>query len=532
MKKLKSITLLLGSLALAGCTGGGIKHQGMVLNLNTEPATLHPIRSTDAVASQVQSYVLDSLLTRDIKTFQWKPALATKWSVSPGHTHFTFTLRKNAFWPNGTPVTAGDVAFSFKALKDPSYGGVHLLPYYENIESVKILSSSKVQFKVSKKYFKNFDTVAGLTIIPEYIYKDKSKKFTRILPGSGPYILKQYDKGRHIILTQNPRWWGRGIYPNTHRISQITFKFIPDENDQLIRMQAGDLDMIGLSVEAYEQKTNKPPWGISLIKKEVRNKQSSGYNYIGWNLKQALFQNPDTRQALAHLMNRELINQKFNYNKKVLATGPWYKWNDYADSSVKPVLFDPAAARKLLHKAGWYDTDKNGVLDKKINDKKTEFRFTLIYANKDSEKYYTLYQEDLKKNGILMQLRFMDWSAFLKLLNEKKFSAVALAWSGGSVDPDPKQIWHSDSARPGGSNFISYSNAKVDALIDKGRMEMNKSKRIALFKEVYRLIAKDHPYLFLFNTPVWFYAHNRRIITQKDFYPYGLGTEYWQIRPE
>ena len=523
--------ILLSFFLLSACTNAPLKHTHFVRNLNTEPSTLHPIRSTDAVASIVQSYIIESLLTRNINTYKWEPALAEKWKISKDHKYFTFYLRKDAKWPNGKPVTATDVAFSFKAYKDPSFGGPHHAPYYENIESAEILNSYQIKFKTKKKYFDNFSILAGLSIIPEYIYKDKEKKFTRVLPGSGPYILKQYEKGKQIKLVQNPNWWGRKIKPHIYRIKQILFKFISDENDQLIRMQAGQLDFLGLSAEAYETKTSSPPWGISIIKKQVQNKAASGYNYIGWNLKNPLFQNRNVRKALTHLMNRKLINQKFNYNKKSLATGPWYSWSDYADSSIAPIDFNPAKAHQLLTQAGWKDNNKNGVLDKIIQGQKTEFHFTLIYPNKDYEKYFTIYQQDLKKHGIDMQLRFMDWSAFLKLVHEKKFAAVSLGWSGGSIDIDPKQIWHSESARPGGSNFISYTNPEVDRLIDKGRMELDRNKRIQLFKKIYRLIAEDYPYLFMFNNPITFYARNKRVLVEKDFYLYSLGTEHWQINP-
>ena len=226
------------------------------------------------------------------------------------------------------------------------------------------------------------------------------------------------------------------------------------------------------------------------------------------------------------------MNKKFQYGKAKLATGPWYSWSDYADPLIKPIPFDPKQAGELLNSAGWQDTDKNGVLDKIIQGQKKEFKFTLIFPSKDFEKYLTIYQQDLKKSGINMSLRFMDWSAFIKLLREKKFEAVTLGWSGGSVELDPKQIWHSESAREGGSNFIQYSNPEVDHLIDEGRVEMNRDKRIKIFQKVYRLVAEDYPYLFLFNSPVQFYTHSKKVKMEKDTYLYELGTRYWWLNSE
>ena len=130
-----------------------------------------------------------------------------------------------------------------------------------------------------------------------------------------------------------------------------------------------------------------------------------------------------------------------------------------------------------------------------------------------------------------LSLKLLDWTSFLKILDDKKFDAVMLGWGGGSVDLDPKQIWHTQSSLlKGGSNFISYSNPTVDKLIDKGRTQLNKRARIKAFQKVYRLIAEDVPYIFLFNSPHYFYGVNRRIERPKPTLIYFLGHEYWSLK--
>ena len=508
-------------------------HNRLVRNFYSEPDSLHPIRSTDAYAKIIHDHVLDSFLKRNLDTFEWDPHLAEKWTVSEDGKTFTFTLRKDVTWHDGKPLTAQDVVFSFNAYKDPSFGGARFVSYFEHIESATILDEHRVQFKASKTYIGNLETIGEtMRIIPEHIYKDKEKKLNNTLIGSGPYKLKKYDKSKQIVLEQNQDWWGRTVKNNLHRIKTIVFKFIENENDQLIRMAAGDFDFLELSSEAYYKKTDKAPWGDTVLKKKIKNKAPAGYSFIAWNLKNPLFQDKKVRQALTHLANRKLMNEKFQYSQAKLATGPWYLWSEYADPSVLPIPFDPEQARKLLKEAGWKDTDKNGILDKVINNQKSEFRFTLIFPNKDYEKYFTLYQQDLKKSGIIMSLRFMDWPAFIKKMTGKQFTAVSLAWITYTTEQDPKQIWHSESAMKQGSNFISYSNPQVDQLIDSARTEMNKEKRIPILRQVYRIIADEAPYLFLFNTPVQFYAHSKKVKMEKDTYNYGVGLEYWQISPE
>ena len=505
----------------------------LVRNLSADPSSLHPIRSTDAFAKVIFDHVLDTLLRRNLDTFEWDPYLAKKWTISEDGKTFTFTIRKDVKWHDGTPLTAQDVIFSFKAHKDPSFGGARYVSYFEHLESATVLDEHRVQFKASKTYMGHMEVIGEtMRIIPEHIYKDKEKKLNTTVLGSGPYKLKRYDKGKQLILQQNEEWWGRKIKNNLHRIKTIVFKFIENENDQLIRMASGDLDFLALSSEAYHKKTNKAPWGNTVFKKKITNKAPGNFSFIAWNLKNPLFQDKKVRKALAHLANRTLMNEKFQYGQARLATGPWYPWSEFADPNVKPLLFDPEKARQLLKQAGWEDTDKNGILDKVINNQKTEFRFTLIFPTKDVEKYYTLYQQDLKKSGIDMFLRFMDWQAFIKKLQSKKFTAVSLAWVTYSTDVDPKQIWHSESTMKNGSNFISYSNPQVDQLIDSARVEMNKEKRIPTLRKVYRIIADDAPYLFLFSSPVRFYAHSKKVKMEKDTYNYGIGSQYWQISSE
>ncbi|MEK7357473.1 MAG: ABC transporter substrate-binding protein, partial [Bdellovibrionota bacterium] len=153
----------------------------------------------------------------------------------------------------------------------------------------------------------------------------------------------------------------------------------------------------------------------------------------------------------------------------------------------------------------------------------------LFYANKDNEKYYVLYQSDLKKVGVEMKLQLLEWNALLKKLDEKQFDAVALGWGGGSVDNDPKQIWHSASMAAGGSNYISYSNPTVDKMIDEARAEMDKKKRIPLLRKVYQEIANDVPYAFMFNDKYVMYAHNTKVGKPKETFKYSVGTGYWWL---
>ena len=533
----KSAALFLWLFSLSHCLPGSHqlkinRSETFFNNLNGEPENLHPIKSTDYYSSVVQYHILESLLERNKDTYEWDPALAKSWNISPDGKTFTFELFENLKWSDGKALTAHDVKFSFEVYRNPEYGGIRYLPYFEKIDRALVLSDTSIQFKVKEAYFGNFQVIAGMDVIPQHIYQDPKLKMSKNLIGSGPYVLDQYIKGKILVLKQNPLWEGKSQPLNKGKwnFPTLVFRFVKNESDVLLRMEKEHLDFSYLSAESFLEKTKQPPWDTKIRKVQFSNKSSKGYNFIGFNLKNPLFKDKNVRKALAHLFNRKLMNKKFRYNQSELARGPWYFWSDYADPQVKAIEFDPKKAIELLKSAGWKDENKNGILENTINGAKKEFSWTIIFSNPDYEKYLTFYQEDLKQAGIELKLKVLDWTSFLRLIDDKSFSAVMLGWSGGSIDFDPKQIWHSASAQNKGSNFISYSNPQVDALIDKGRAQLNKKDRIKTFREVYRLIAEDVPYIFMFNNRKGFYGVNKRIDIPAPTFNYDQGMSYWSFK--
>ncbi len=510
------------------------KGGSIVLNIEGEPPTIHPITSSDLYAQKVLAYTCEGLLTRNLETYEWQATLADKWEISKDNKIFTFHLRPNLFFHDGQPVTAEDVKFSFDAIFNPAYEAANLRPYFEGIAKVEVVDPQTVKFYAKDSYFKNFESAATLTVIPKHVYGDveKSKKMSRSVVCSGPYSLAKFDRGQMIQLKKFDKWWGntavetKGMY----NFDTITMRFYKDENVYLERAKKGDVDYIEMRIEAFMKKTDGAPWGTTLLKHKIANDSPKSYGFVGWNFRRDIFQDKNVRVALAHLMNREEMNKKFRYGLSDLANGPIYVRSEYNPKN-KVLNYSPKKAQELLAKSGWKDSDKDGTLDKIINGKKVDFRFTMIFANKDTEKYWTMYKEDLKKAGIDMEIKYLEWNSFLKILDEGNFDAVSLAWGGGTVEPDPKQIWHSSSAVAGGSNFIAYKNLEVDKLIEEGRLEGNKAKRIAVLKKAFEKIADDAPYVFMFNDKFEFYATSSRLAMPAETFKYDTGKETWWVKP-
>src|SRR5262249_2081621 len=146
---------------------------------------------------------------------------------------FTFTLRKDAKFHDGKPVTSADVKFSFDAIFDPKFNVAHKRPYYENFEKVEAVDAYTVRFTTKNKYFLNFETAAELDVVPKHFYdvEDGSKKNKTIM-GSGPYKLESYDQGQSIMLVRNKDWWGNSVpaRKGENNFEHVRFRFTKDQD--------------------------------------------------------------------------------------------------------------------------------------------------------------------------------------------------------------------------------------------------------------------------------------------------------------
>lgn len=531
----RKLVLFILILSLAACQGKSKKSGNTIyMNIGGEPTTLSPLSSVDGYTPAVHGYIFEGLLDRDLDTFEWKPGLATEWKISNDKRAFDFKLREGVKFHDGTEFTADDVKFSFDVIFTDDYKAVQARSYYEAIKEVQIIDKYNVRFVLKDDYFQNFEYCAGLTILPKHFYSNSENKkdFGKKLSGTGPYMFTKYDKGQKIILVKNPNWWGNTAETEkgSHTIPKVVLRFSSEENVSLELLKKGDIDFLGLRPDGFVKKTVGKIWEEKIIKVKTENKTPKGYSFIGFNFKHPVLKDVQVRKALSMLFNRPLMQDKFEYNLSDPASGPIYVQSDYANHEVKPVAYDPLAALKILKDAGWADTDKNGILDKVIGGKKTNLSFTILEPTQEMMKYLTIFKEDASKSGVEINIKNVEWNSFIKLLDERNFDAVRLAWGGGGVDIDLKQIWHSSSISGGGSNFIGYSNKEVDRIIDQYRKIYEKAARIPMLKRAHEIIASEYPYIFFFNNKYTLYGHTKRINKPKDTFQYGLGQQFWTIK--
>ncbi len=533
---------LMASTALAAVDANPKAPKGGVLNfhLANEPESIHPIMNGDLYTSYVNGYVQDALCSRDMNTWEHVPRIAEKWEISKDGLQFTFNLRKDAYFHNGENITAEDVKFSLEHIREPKLQALDQVPYYEGIIKIEVLDKYTIKFTAKEKYFKNLSVVCGITVIPKSVYGDvdRSVKMQKESVGAGPYKIEKYNKGQMIVIKKFDNWYGAKLpyYKGYFNFDLINFKFTKESAVVAEKLKKGELDYVELSrADDYLAVAGKPFKALydapKFYGKAVKNQMPKSYGYIGFNFLDPILKDKNVRLAFAHLVNRNEMNKKFFENLNDLATGP-VSVNSKQAAAVKPIEFNPSKAKEILTKAGWSDSDKNGILEKVIDGTKTELKLTFIYARKESEKQWTIIKEDCKKAGIDLELKLLEWNSFLKTLDDNKMQLWAMGWGGGDIEMDPKQIWHSTSNGKGGSNRGSYANAEVDKLIDEGRGELNDQKRATLFKKAYTMIAQDVPYVFLFNVKYDFYAMSKKMAQPGDSFKYDFGyTTWWAAQP-
>ncbi len=515
--------LLGGTLGMAACEVQTARDPYTLrYHLGSEPDTLNRLTATDAYESRINGFIFDSLIERDNETLEFKPKLAKHWEVSEDKLTFTFYLRDDIKWHDGKPFSADDVVYTFQKIQDEKVDAPHLRVYYKDIKNIEKLDAHTVRFTYAIPYFKALEFVGGIPVIPKHVFDD-GQEFNnhpagRAPIGNGPYKFVSWETGKKILLEKNLQYWDKSKPP---KLNKILFKIIPDDTVSLQVLKKGDLDVESLRPIQWIRQTEDERFKKQFAKHQY---YTPSYRYIGWNLRKPMFQDKRVRQALARLVNREAIVNKLEYGLGKLTTGPFWVFGYEYNQSLVPIPFDIAGAKKLLDEAGWIDRDGDGVREK--DGVKFEFEFLIPAGNAFYTRIATIMTQDFEAAGIAINIRTMDWAAFVNQLNSRNFEAVSLAWSFG-FDEDPYQVWHSSQADKG-SNFVGFINPEADKIMEAARQVFDKDERARLYHRLHEIIYDEQPYTFLYTGPALVARHQR--FDNVKVYKGGLDILEWGVK--
>ncbi len=530
-------------------TRGGVppaKEDVLLLSYPNDPDTINALTSNDTVSRAWQQWVYEALAeSRFDDPDKWDPALAESWQFDQEKLEYTIKLRRGVKWhpirfPNGKwvrdrEVTAYDVKFTFDCILNPHTEAAALRSYYldpdaKNEEDrikiqVKVIDKYTVKIRWKKPYFMANEFTLGIPIIPRHVYSRneqgqpisldfRSQEFAqafnshwanKTMCGTGPLRLEKWERDKQVVLVRNEEYWGKPFY-----FSHVIYKQITNPSTVFHQVLNGELDWSGISDRnLFVQGLERPE--VKQGKVVALSYEYMGYRYVGWNLTRPQFSDREVRWALSYATPVDSMIKNILHGLAVRVTGPFLPSSPANDPELKPVPYDLDKARQMLDKAGWRDTDGDGIRDKVIDGQKVPLQFELmIYA--DSPMYRRIAEmmkDSYRQIGVQMLISPNKWALMLQRLRKRNFDACMLGWAL-SWRGDPFQIWHSSQADlPDSSNAISYRNPQVDKLIDRLRVTMDPQEQYKLYRQIHRLIYEDQPYTFLFQDKATVMHHAR-----------------------
>ncbi len=467
---MKQLFFLLLPLFLAAST--------LHLSTSSNPSRINPILATDSASSEIANYIFNGLVKYNKDGKQIVGDLAKNFYFENNVT-LVFELRDGVKWQDGAPFTAQDVLFTYELINSPQV----VSPYtssFRMVKSVEVVDDLTLKVIYKEPYFKALELwMSG--ILPYHLLKDEknimSSHFNTKPVGTGPYWLSKLEFSKNIELEANEDY-----FEHRPRIDRIIYHVIPDANTRFLMLKTQKVDIGELEAMQIERQVEKPFFDNYRVIEEIAH----AYTYLGFNLRREKFQDPRVREALSLAINRqELVDILFMGHGQV-CTGPFLPGGPSFNSSVKAPSQNLKRAKALLKEAGY--------------DAAHPFSFEIATSNSSSIRPYAaqILQYQLAKAGVEVKLRVMEWQAFLNtVVFPREFDTVLLGWSL-SLSPDPYLLWHSDSDKPGGFNFIGYHNKDVDTLIETMQGTVERIELSKIQKKIFASVVKDNPYLFLF----------------------------------
>lgn len=445
------------------------------LSITSNPSRINPILSTDSASSEITKWLFNALVTYD-KDGKVIPELCESYQFIDDTT-LVFHLKRDVTWSDGVPFSAKDIVFTYETILSPTI----YTPYssgFMHILHVKSLDDFTVEVKYKYPYFKALE-VWMMEILPQHLLKDEkdlmTSKFNQAPLGTGPYTLGSFSISKDIVLEAN-----KNYFIHKPNLDKIIFHYLPDKSAEFLMLKSKKLDVGSLTPLQLERQIDDELKKNYTIYEDIAH----NFSYLGFNLQNEKFKNPKVREALSLAIDRQELVDILYFGHGKVCNGPFLPGTGAFNETVKSPKPDIKRAKELLKEAGY---DENHPLE-----------FELSTSASGSGSYSAqILQHQLKKSGVIMKLRIMEWQAFLNtVIMPRKFEAVLMGWALG-LKPDAYSIWHSESQKKGGFNFIGYHNDEVDTLIKKAEKVVDQEKFDAIYKEIFAKIVQDNPYLFL-----------------------------------
>lgn len=454
-------------------------------------------------ASQTSS----SLVTEGLLDFDFDlnpmPLLATEWEVSEDGLTYQFKLRQGVKWHDGNDFTSRDVKFSLETSKRLHPRNRATLSHVSEIETP---DEHTVILRLTQPipYLLRALSSMESPIVPSHLYKEGDDALTNnnnVAPiGTGPYVFKEWVRGSHVMWEKNPAYWNPGL----PRVDALVAKIIQDAAARVVAFETGSVD-IGYRTPVPYREVDRIA-GLPHIALETRGYEYDTPNMIllETNLRDQYLSNKLVRQAIAHTIDRDKLNQLVFFNKAAPTATPVVpKLAEFHLTDPSPYPYDLAAAEKLLDEAGYPRGSSN-----------TRFTLTLDYIGDENRVVGEFIRGALSRIGVGIELRGQDFGTLVSRVYKDREFQLMVVGLGNLFDPQVgvQRLYWSKNIVQGVafSNGSGYSNPEVDQLLEASAVELDTAKRVDMWKQVQKIIMQDVPNFPLVMAP-WVTISNKRI---------------------
>ncbi len=465
---------LLATVALAQ-TSGGVLRVGM----QTDPVGLDPHITNATSTRNMLENVYDTLVMFD-SSLQIVPGLAESWTASDDGLTWTFTLREGVTFHDGTPLSSSDVKFSIERISDPAIASPRA-DDFAVVASIETPDDRTVVMNLTEPFSPLLAKLAAsLNVIVSEAAVEQYGDLQENVIGTGPFRFVEYLPQTRMVLERNEDFWGTDAAGNAlPYLDGIEFIFYPDPTARSTAIQTGNADFIEYVPAADVEILRADP------NVEVVGGLSANFRSIYLNVERAPFDDVNVRRAMSYAIDEQAVVDLALFGTGgVPATGTTIPASNFYGVGDSPYVGqDLEAAREALAASDYPD---GFAFDLYVTS-------TYDFLRTPAE----VIQANLAEIGITANIVAEDWSIYLPKALEGDFEATLLGESGQS-DPDDFlfNVFYTDN----GGNLGNFSNAELDALLERGRQASDQDERRAIYAEAQEIILDQAPHVFLFHS--------------------------------
>ena len=456
---------------------------------STKTLTIRPFEPLERDILSVYNIVYESLVTID-DNYLPQGCLAESWEESSAGKYWTFHLRSDIRFSDGSPITAQDVVASANCILDKArdenitdHGHYSNLNYFVKNISAKDDHTVVVTAKSGKKDARTYYGVLyqmTFPVVPASQVSDDAPL------GSGPYVISQFEAGNHMMLEANVNWWKAQPY-----VRQIMIAFHDTQKAVIDSYEYNRVDAVftrSIAGAQYKTGTMSVSMGYRTNQLECLLTNNNARELT-----------PEVRRAIRYVIDRQKIISSVYSGMAVLTNFPFYPgtwmYNDSLDSVFTNNLDE---AKKLLQEAGWEDSDENGILDRENSEgnlQNLSLRF-YVYEEPDNDvrlEAANMISEQLAQVGIQCRIEAMTMANVKEKLSAGSFD-LALVSFAMDVCPDVGFLLTKGNS----GNYVRYKSDRMTSLCNELRTQVSQDAYRQKLMEIQSLFAEDCPFICLY----------------------------------